>query len=130
MIDRRWENELCVVAATGPSQDQLVADKCWQVKQEQNIKIIAVNDAYRLFPFADVLYAADVGWLDHYRGAPDFVGEKWSVYARYDAYNREKKLEQAKKYDLKLATSVIGEGFSLDPANIHGCNSGFHAVNL
>lgn len=122
MIDRRWKDEMCVVAATGPSLDQSVADDCLKC----DVRIIAVSDAYRLLPFADLLFAADISWWNVYNGAKDFFGEKWSIYFGSD----QRPFELAKRYGLKLAHGLALPGFSLDPRYIHGCNSGFHAINL
>jgi hypothetical protein len=43
--------------------------------------IIAVNDAWRLAPWADVLYASDHPWWRRYRGVPGFTGEKHTIGA-------------------------------------------------
>lgn len=111
----------CVVAATGPSLTQDVADLC------RGIPVIAVNDAWRLLPFADVLYAADADWWDHHRGCPEFAGERWSSHDLLS----NRKFDQAARYDIHLVRGAQGEGFSTDPRRIHyGRNSGFQAVNL
>jgi hypothetical protein len=90
--------------------------------------VIAVNDAYRLLPFANVLYACDADWWDIHRGTSDFRGEKWSSQG---ANGHNDKIEQAKKYGLRLIAGAEREGFSLAPGLIHyGSNSGFQAVNL
>ena len=92
--------------------------------------MIAVNDAYRLFPDAAVLYACDSEWWDVHGGCPDFAGEKWSSHS-VDAGGHNDKREVAKKYGLKLVEGRDRDGFSFDPACIHyGSNSGFQAVNL
>lgn len=111
---------LWVVAASGESLTPEVAEAC------RGHRIIAVNDAYRLMLFADVLYAADSDWWMFQDGCPFFRGEKWSTVSA----NVE--CPAAKKYGLKLIKSRrIVEGFSLEPNVIHqGGNSGFQAVNL
>lgn len=129
MIDRRWEGEICVVAATGPSLSESVAEECLRAQRDRCVRIIAVNDAYRLLPFADVLYAADVSWWNAYDGVREFLGEKWSIYFG-DEFSGERSFDLARRYGLKLAHGLALPGFSLDARYVHGCNSGYHAINL
>ncbi len=93
-------------------------------------KIIAVNDAHRLLPFADVLYACDSAWWNHHKGARSFAGERWSSHGLCRKSND--KSDAARDYGLLLVGGRDShEGFSLDPDHIHyGSNSGFQAVNL
>lgn len=113
--------ELCVVAATGPSLTPEVAARC------AGSSVIAVNDAYRLFP-SSVLYACDARWWRHYNGVPEFRGEKWSSHGDRMHNN---KLDVARQYGLNLVQGQNGEGFSLDRSHInYGHNSGFQAINL
>lgn len=84
-------------------------------------RTIAVNDAWRLAPWADLLYACDFAWWDHHGGVPDFRGAKVS---------------QDQRCPLKWPEilRIRGEhrpGLSLDPDCIHfGSNSGYQALNL
>jgi hypothetical protein len=120
-VERRWEGRTCIVAATGPSLTPQVAEDC------RGYPVIAVNDAYRLIPWADVLYACDAAWWNAHRGCPDFAGEKWSSHC----VPSNDKQGAASKYGLKLVAGKSDKGFSLDPSCIHyGGNSGFQGVNL
>lgn len=125
-IERRWLS--CVVAASGPSLTADVAVAC------RGETVLAVNDAYRLFPAAAVLYACDEKWWDAHSGCPDFLGEKWSSHGSAPRDGKEghnDKLGCAERYGLNLVQGYDREGFSLDPACIHyGSNSGFQAINL
>lgn len=119
-IKPRWTG-LAIVAATGPSLTQDVATAC------RGYNVIAVNDAYKLLPFAPVMYACDATWWTVHNGCPGFSGEKWSSHG--DKSN--KKDAEAKRYGLKLIAGKKANGFSLDPSVIHyGNNSGFQACNL
>jgi hypothetical protein len=119
-IEPRWSG-LAVVAATGPSLTPELAEQC------RGHNCIAVNDAYRLLPFAPVMYACDASWWDYHKGCPDFAGEKWSSHQR-GANDKE---QTAKKYGLKLISGLKADGFSFQPDRIHyGSNSGFQAINL
>lgn len=115
----------CVVAASGPSLTEAVAEHC------RGQRVIAVNSAYQRVPFADVLYAGDRDWWeDIYSVNPTFEGEKWTAH--------EPKLNDksaiAEQYGLNLVAGprqIDAPGFSLDQGLIHyGNNSGFQAINL
>lgn len=114
-----------MVAASGPSLTPEVAS----LVQGQNL--IAVNDAYRLLPFAQILYACDASWWTVHKGCPDFRGEKWSSHTVTGRVRHNDKTGLAERYRLNLIEGADGDSFSLDPARIHyGSNSGFQAVNL
>ena len=100
---------------------------------DSHLPVIVVGDAWRALPSADVLYAADNHWWEHYEGVPQFAGEKWTTHQStpHEQHGNDK-TNLAKSYGLHL---VLGddhcEGFSLDPFRIaHGSNSGFQAINL
>jgi hypothetical protein len=119
----RWHE--CIVAATGPSLTEEVAERC------RGQHVIAVNDAYRRLPFADVLYAGDGDWWEVHQGCPDFRGEKWTVHhPRVTPGNAA----IAERYGLNAmggAGQIDAPGFSLTPGRIHYGNcSGFQAINL
>jgi hypothetical protein len=114
----------CIVAATGPSLTQDIADQC------QGQWVIAVNDAYRLIPFARTLYAADTEWWLAHDGCPDFAGEKLtcSLEGRIDHRGRRR---ICKRYGLSTVLGKRGSGYSTNPKYIHfGSNSTFQAVNI
>jgi hypothetical protein len=115
----------CVVAASGPSLTQQVAQACrWA-------PVVAVNDAYRLFPFARVLYACDARWWEVHQGCPAFSGEKWSSHGEAARIRHNDKRAAAEKFGLSLVRGRDGDGFSFEPGVIHyGSNSGFQAINL
>lgn len=90
--------------------------------------MIAVNDAYRLFPFAPMLYSCDERWWDYHAGCRGFGGERWSSQGDK---TRNDKRACAQRHGLNLIRGCDGDGFSLDPSLIHyGDNSGFQAVNM
>ncbi len=92
-------------------------------------RIIVVQDAYRLMPWADVLYGCDARWWNAHDGCADFAGEKWSTHSKQSC--SDDKLEVGEKYGLRLIKGAAGAGFSADPSVIHyGDNSGFQALNL
>lgn len=115
--------ECCIVAATGPSLTQEIADQC------HGRRVIAVNDAWMLLPFADVLYACDERWWEA-KGPKHFSGELWSSH-QLDPNIPNDKRACAKKFGLRLVEGRDAPGFCAEPGVIHyGGNSGFQAVNL
>lgn len=113
---RQWHVlGLAVLLASGPSLTQDDVDHC-----HGKAKVLAVNDAYRLAPWADALYACDPAWWDAHRGVPDFSGQKWTS-----------SLQAAEKWNLRRIAGDHRPGLSFDPGLIHyGMNSGYQALNL
>lgn len=92
--------------------------------------VVAVGDAWRLRPTAEVLYHADHDWWDRHRGVPEFRGEKW-IQDKPDRRDVLLGAAAAERWGLRCVRGESRRGFSLDPALIHhGLNSGFQAVNL
>lgn len=119
--DRRWSGR-CIVAASGPSLTEDIAALC------RGERVIAVNDAYLRLPWADAIYACDAAWWDAHKGAPHFLGERWTSHGMSP---KNDKRAVADKYWLHVIAGEDRPGFSLDPARIHYAgNSGFQAVNL
>lgn len=113
------------MAAPGPSLTDDVVEKVWLT----GWPVIAVQDAVRKIPDADVLYGCDERWWDTQAGCMGFAGEKFSTHDKDSTSND--KTAAAEKYGLKLIKGAPGSGFSLDPGLIHyGDNSGFQALNL
>jgi len=113
VIKPRWSS--CIVAAPGPS-----------LVPVHTHPIIVVQDAYRLIPWADVMYGCDPKWWDGYKG--DFEGELWSTH--HEETNNNKKRAQ-EKHGVHCVSGAHANRFSTDPSVInYGSNSGFQAVNL
>jgi hypothetical protein len=112
---------LVIVAAPGPSLASL-ADKC------HGFPVIAVQDAWRLVPWADVMYGCDARWWLHHQGVPEFAGEKWSSHTNAEVNDKR---EVHERFGIKIVYGEDARGFSRDPKKIHyGSNSGFQAINL
>ena len=128
-IIKDWSNPV-IVAASGPS---LTKDVAWTARKARwfgDHRIVAVSDAYKLFPCADILYSCDSEWWNIHDGVPDFRGEKWSSHDDVKGTSNDKRA-CADKYGLKLVLGKNAPGFSTDQNMLHyGQNSGFQAVNL
>jgi hypothetical protein len=85
------------------------------------VSVIAINDAYKLAPWADALYACDAKWWDWHQGVPSFPGPKYSI-------------EQAVPVTWPGVTSLKNTGvygLETEPGGIRtGFNSGYQALNL
>lgn len=89
----------------------------------ERARVIAINNAVELVPFADILYACDFAWWERYRGVPTFEGLKLSVDAA--ACRRPWGVQRVglNKHDDRLELVKTGTvGWS--------GNSGFHCLNL
>jgi hypothetical protein len=121
-----WHGMTAIVAATGPSLTKEVADRCRLAHFRDGVAVMAVNDAWKLMPWADALYACDAAWWTLHNGT-EFTGDKWSSHHP----NGNDKIELATRYGLQLVAGKTEKRFSTDPGCIHyGGNSGFQAVNL
>lgn len=118
-IAARWAAvPVVVVAATGAGLTPAVAEAC------RAHRAIAVSDAYRLMPWADVLYSCDARWWDFH--TPSFAGEKWSSHEP----GRNDKVDAARRHGLHLVRGSGGNIFRTDHQIAYGSNSGFQAINL
>lgn len=120
---QRWVGETVIVMATGPSfrRPEAIGD----------CKVIAVNDAYKLFPEADILYACDERWweVNIAQVRETCKAERWSSHS--SRKNHDDKIRASKLFDLWLVGAQHASSFCLDGSTIHyGGNSGFQAINL
>lgn len=83
--------------------------------------VVAVNDAHRLAPWADVLYSSDQRWYAHYQGVPTFQGLKFGLQP----------LVAPAPWGVTVLQNTGDRGLELDPGGLrNGRNSGYAAVNL
>lgn len=82
--------------------------------------VIAVNDAWRLAPWADALIASDAAWWSHYKGVPGFAGLKFCVQPGADRWP-----------GVTVLRNTGSEGLETDPTGLRtGRNTGAAAINL
>jgi hypothetical protein len=83
-------------------------------------RVIAINDAHRLAPWADVLYAADARWWEHYAGVPEFGGMKYAMQ------------QKAARWPGVTVLQNTGErGVERNPCGLRsGRHSGYQAMGL
>ena len=105
---------LCI--ASGPSLTAEDIESC----RGKVDGAIAVNDSYRLCPWATALYAADECWWGWKKGAPDFHGLKYSLQKG-----------AAKWPGVQVLRNTGDRGLETDPTGLRtGRNSGYQALNL
>jgi hypothetical protein len=128
-VAREWSAATAVLIGGGPS---LTVEQVEQVRAardsaslNQNVRVIAVNDAYRLAPFADVCYFADSEWWGWHKDRPafqSFAGHKCSI-----ADSAAKIADQA----VHILRNAGSRGISTDPGAVcTGHNSGYQALNI
>ena len=116
-VPRLWPESTIVCVGGGPS---LTLEDVATV-QGKALHVIAINDAYRLAPWADVLYAADAKWWRHHAGAPSFRGGlKYTLQA------------EARRWPgVQVLRNTGQEGLERDPRGLKtGRNGGYQAINL
>ncbi len=86
-------------------------------------RVIAVNDAWRLAPWAEVLYACDWRWWLKHEGVPGFAGLKVTLS------NSRGHLDDYP--DIKVVENTGTEGLERAPTGVRtGRNGGYQAINL
>lgn len=119
-VPKAWPGETVVCLATGPSLTQADVDYV-----RGKAKVIAINDAYRLAPWADALYACDAKWWGWHKGVPEFTGPKWSMDG--SPWNNTR----ATYPDIQRLRNSGPDGLEHHPGALkNGRNSGYQAINL
>ena len=106
-----------VCIGTGPS---LTASQV-EVARSKGFRLFVCNNAFKMALDAELLYAVNLAWWDHYAGEVRGLRcAKWTT-------NRE----AAAKYQLNCIRELNAPGLSTDPDVIHhGHGSGFSLVSM
>lgn len=115
-VPRLWPGSTIVCIGGGPS---LTPEDVAALRGRAGV--IAINNAYHLAPWADVLYAADRKWWGWEKGAPTFPGLKYSIAPM-----------PATLYpDVQVLRNTGASGLDLDPTGLRtGMHSGYQVINL
>ena len=73
-VPRLWPGETVAILGAGPSLMPEDVDYC-----RGKVRVIAVNFAYLLAPWADVLYSGDSHWWRKLYGHPPFAGPMYGI---------------------------------------------------
>lgn len=129
-ISPDWQDEPCLVMAPGPSLTADVVRRARFARWMDGWRAIAVNDSYKVTPWADALYASDLLWWRVHKDCNGFKGEKWSTHTPFSDHIDDKS-EAVKNWGVKVVSGAPVQSFSTNPKVIHwGSNSGFQAINL
>lgn len=113
-VPRQFPDETIVCVATGPSLTPADVEAC------RGRRVIAVKDAIRLCPWADVLYACDARWWRTHHAT---LGEDVTTL-RYS-------LESAASPWATVLRNTGDYGLETNPTGLRtGRNSGYQAINL
>ncbi len=114
-----WPGATVACLGGGPSLTAHQAGLC-----RGRARVIAINDAYRLAPWADLLYFCDHRWWNWHRGAAayeSFAGLRVTLDARV----------AVEAPDVKYVHNAGREGLSVEPGHLMtGRNGGYQAINL
>ncbi len=112
-IDRIWPDSTVVCIGCGPSLVQADVDHC-----RDRAKVIAINDAYKLAPWADALYACDSRWWAWHQGAPEFTGLRFGMTTH-------------KWPNVTFVRNLGDRGFASSGDGVYtGRNSGYQSLQL
>lgn len=68
-----WKDQIAVIVGAGPSASAMPLELARGVA-----RVIAINESWRLVPWADILYATDgIWWIDN-KGVPEFEGRRFT----------------------------------------------------
>jgi hypothetical protein len=115
VVPRLFPGATVACVGTGPSLTQADVDAL-----RGRVPVIAVNDAYKAAPWADVLYACDAKWWAWHAGVPTFSGPKYSIDPR-----------SARWAGVQVLQNTGTKGLEPAPTGLRtGRNSGYQAINL
>jgi hypothetical protein len=90
------------------------------------VRVICINDSYRLAPWADVLYSSDRRWWPHYKGVASFEGSKFGVGSGHGKANPFTGYPE-----IRVLKNTGYSGLETEPNGLRtGRNSGYAAINL
>lgn len=115
-VPRLFPGSTIVCIGGGPSLAVGDVNQC-----RGTARVIAVNDAYRLAPWADVLYACDPKWWKWHPAAASFAGLKYGLARASEAFPA----------GVETLKNTGADGIERSPSGLrHGRNSGYQAINL
>jgi hypothetical protein len=116
-VPKTFPGSTIVCVGGGPSLTVADVDACYGV----HVHVLAINDAWRLAPWADVLYACDQKWWTWHQGVPQFAGPKYAIAAS----------DPITWPDVQVLENTGVLGLELAPTGLRtGYNSGYQAINL
>ncbi len=100
-----------------------------QVNAVKHLPVIAVNDAYKLAPWANVLYGCDAKWWKW--NDPFFRGTKAALKWNAETGAFHNGWDDVERRDIHALASTGTLGLESSPNSLRtGMNSGYQAINL
>lgn len=120
-VDPQWQGRTAVIIASGPSLSVSQISETWISRNRDRCRVIAVNDNFKIAPWADIVYACDF----------KFFAWNKNFLEYFDGLVVTADIGAAQKFGAKYLPTEYAEGLSRDPSRTHaGGNSGYQAVNL
>ncbi len=115
-VSRMWDGQDAAIFASGESMGPATAEL---VRTHAAVRVISINNNYRLAPWADLFYAGDQPWWEvHHKHVTGLAGMKACV-------------ENTRFDDVIWLNQSGADGFDPNPAFIRtGGNSGYQALHL
>lgn len=131
-VEPDWEGETCAILGGGPSLAPGDVNSL-----HGRMRVIAVNTAYQLAPWADLLYFSDEVWWCWHHGGKDNKDVHHKGDPRYHAFPGIKAaLQNAVTYHREPAVRVL-QNYGAEPGLCEirdgvytGRSSGYQAINL
>lgn len=112
-----WRGEDIVIVASGPTAATVPLEIA-----KGRARFIAVNNSWKLCPWADILFAGDYKWWEIHGGCPEFPGLKVTI---------DRRAAETQDWNICRLRSYRSDGrISSDLGFVGGSYSGFNAVNL
>lgn len=116
-----WSGDACLVVASGESAGDVDLDQF-----RGRVRVLVINNGFRLVPWADALYAADARWWICNAGAVHFAGLKVTADAATAKRLTINRVHVAPETDPDAHQLKCDQ-----PGRIgHGGNSGFQGLNV
>lgn len=122
-VKRLYDRETAILVATGPSVSQH-KEQLEEISKQKRARIITVNNAFELAPFADAHIACNLDWWRHYWPKSSLL--RTMQCPKFTWYQ-----DVADDYGIIYVKAIVKDGLSLDPRILHiNHGSGPMAINL
>jgi hypothetical protein len=113
-----FSGERVLIVASGPSAQTVPLEEA-----KGKARFVAINESWRLCPWADVLYGADLQWWMKKKGVPDFEGLRVTQALQVSHYHPNVHALKCRRGVHRIITDHTGEIGD-------GRTSLFQAINL
>ncbi len=123
-VPREWSGETCAILAGGPSLRDFDASVL------RNVRVITINDSWRLAPWADAMYFCDQRWWCLQQSSRTAWKDRYVETVKAGGWVTISKGFETHDY-VRHLTRGAALGLETNPKLLAtGNNSGFQAINL